>query len=189
MTGQLYIVSAPSGAGKTSLINALLADTARLKVSVSHTTRPMRPGEQEGVNYYFVSTDTFGAMVAQGDFLEHATVFGNLYGTSRRGIEALLAAGDDVVLEIDWQGARRIREIFPGALSIFILPPSIDTLRQRLVQRAQDNAETIERRMRAATEEISHQGEYDDVVLNDDFERALGELRAIVQKRRLGTSP
>jgi guanylate kinase len=128
-------------------------------------------------------------MAAQGEFLEHATVFGNLYGTSRSGIEALLAAGDDVVLEIDWQGARRIREIFPSALSIFILPPSIETLRQRLIQRAQDNADTIERRMRAAAEEISHHGEYDHVVLNDDFERALGDLRAIVKKRRRGTSP
>lgn len=186
MTGQLYIVSAPSGAGKTSLIKALLAEVPGLGVSVSHTTRAMRPGEVDGVNYHFVSPEVFERMAERGDFLEHALVFGNRYGTSRTGVAAQLAAGQDVVLEIDWQGARRIRELFPDAVSIFILPPSIDALRERLEQRAQDEAAVIQRRMAAAAQEISHQGEYDYRILNGEFDTALAELKGIVAARRAG---
>lgn len=186
MTGQLYIVSAPSGAGKTSLIKALLADVPGLCVSVSHTTRARRPGEVDGVNYHFVTPEAFEAMVARGEFLEHAVVFGNRYGTSRAAVAAQLAEGQDVVLEIDWQGARRIRELFPDALSIFILPPSIEALRERLEHRAQDEAAVIERRMEAAAQEISHQGEYDYRIMNGQFDAALAELKNIVEARRAG---
>ncbi|MGE3772017.1 MAG: guanylate kinase [Gammaproteobacteria bacterium] len=188
MSGQLFIVSAPSGAGKTSLVAALLRSTPGIGVSVSHTTRAMRPGEVDGVNYYFVDVPTFTAMEARGDFLESAVVFGNRYGTSRRAVTETLAAGRDLVLEIDWQGARRIRDLFPAAVSVFIMPPSVEELQHRLERRNEDGPETIARRMQAAREEMAHYKEYQYLVVNDDFERARGDLEAIVRVARLSTA-
>lgn len=185
---QLFVISAPSGAGKTSLIQAVVAATPGLRVSVSHTTRGMRPGEREGVDYFFVDVPTFEQMIAREEFLEHAQVFGNLYGTSRPEVDRALAAGDDLVLEIDWQGARRIRALYPQAVTIFILPPSITALRTRLEARGEDRPEVIERRMQAAAAEMSHCGEYEYVVVNDDFAQAVEDLRAIVQASRLRTA-
>ena len=183
--GTLYIISAPSGAGKSSLLRALLeADTGgRLELSVSHTTRAPRPGEIDGSDYHFVDVDIFEAMVTQGDFLEHARVFDHYYGTSRTAVESRLAAGSDVILEIDWQGARRVRELLPGTQSIFILPPSLGALEQRLTTRGQDDAAVIARRMRDAVSEMSHYDEYDYLVINDDFQQALADLQLILQGR------
>jgi guanylate kinase len=183
--GTLYTISAPSGAGKTSLVNALLkADTA-IRVSVSHTTRSKRPGEQDGVNYHFVSSAQFNTFADQGDFLEHAEVFGNCYGTSRSWVEATLNEGWDVILEIDWQGADQVRQVLPDTVGIFILPPSLVALEDRLTQRGQDSAEVISKRMQAAMNEISHFPEADYLVINDDFDRALADLAAIVTAQRL----
>lgn len=184
-TGTLYIISAPSGAGKTSLVKALIELTGNLRVSVSHTTRAMRPGEQEGVNYHFTSRETFLAQVGEGDFLEHAEVFGNLYGTSQQTVERTLAEGHDLILEIDWQGAQQVRNKLPNAHSIFILPPSQAALRERLNQRGQDDDTVIAKRMAEAVAEMSHYVEFDSVVINDDFHTALDDLRAIVRARRL----
>lgn len=181
----LFVVSAPSGAGKTSLLKELLAGDDHLAVSVSHTTRAMRPGERDGSDYHFVGVDTFKAMVAEGRFLEHAQVFDNFYGTAQASVEATLARGLDVVLEIDWQGARQVRERIPGAVSVFILPPSRQALEQRLRGRGQDSDETIARRMRDARSETEHYAEYDYLVVNDDFDTALAQLRAIVGAERL----
>ena len=183
-TGTLYIVAAPSGAGKTSLVKSLVETTPGVVVSISHTTRPHRPGEQDGVHYHFIALPTFEAMIAQGAFLEHAQVFGNRYGTSRAAVLSKLQAGLDVILEIDWQGARQVREQMPNSPSIFILPPSRDALRQRLAGRGQDSAEVIERRMAAALDELSHYVEFDYLVINDQFETALTELRAIMIAQR-----
>lgn len=188
MTGTLYIVSAPSGAGKTSLVNELLAAMDQLAVSVSHTTRAPRPGESSGVHYWFVSQDEFQRMAAADEFLEHACVFGNFYGTSREAVQRELQAGRDVILEIDWQGARQIRDAMPDCVSVFIVPPSRADLERRLRQRGQDSDEVIARRMREAASEMSHFREYDYLVVNDDFDRALGDLRAIVKARRLRCS-
>ena len=182
--GNLYIVSAPSGAGKTSLVKSLVETTPEVVVSVSHTTRPPRPGERDGVHYHFVSSATFEAMQAEGAFLEHAQVFGNRYGTSRAVVLAQLAAGLDVILEIDWQGARQVRALLPSSTTIFILPPSREALRQRLAGRGQDSPETIERRMAAALSELSHYAEFDYLVINDRFSAALEALRAIVIANR-----
>jgi guanylate kinase len=182
--GTLYIVTAPSGAGKTSLVKSLVETTPGVVVSVSHTTRPPRPGEQDGVHYHFVSLATFEAMQAEGAFLEHAQVFGNRYGTSRAAVMAQLAAGLDVILEIDWQGARQVRGLMPDSATIFILPPSRTTLRQRLAGRGQDSAEIIEQRMAAALDELSHYAEFDYLVINDEFPVALEALRAIVIANR-----
>ena len=184
-TGVLFVVSAPSGAGKTSLLRALIPTDDRLRLSVSHTTRPPRPGEQDGVHYHFVERARFEAMVAEGAFLEHAQVFDNLYGTAERSVRDQLAAGHDVVLEIDWQGARQVRARFPEAVTVFIAPPSVAALRERLSGRGQDGPEVIERRMRDARSELSHYGEYDYLVVNDQFEQALADLRAIVAAERL----
>ncbi len=184
--GTLYIFSAPSGAGKTSLVTALLKQTQNLVVSVSHTTRALRPGEENGVHYHFVAIPAFEQMVADNVFLEHAKVFDNYYGTSQTAIEQLLAAGQDVILEIDWQGARQVRGRMPNAVSVFILPPSRAALESRLKGRGQDSDDIIARRMRAAISEMSHYGEYDFVVVNDDFAQALAELGAIVTTHRLG---
>jgi guanylate kinase len=181
----LYIVSAPSGAGKTSLVKALVEATPAVTVSVSHTTRAPRPGEQDGVNYHFVSKAAFETMVGQDVFLEHAPVFDNYYGTSGDWVSAQLQAGTDVILEIDWQGARQVRQRMPQACSIFILPPSRAALEQRLRGRGQDGEDVIARRMRDAQAEMSHYGEFDYLVINDDFATALGELRAILVARRL----
>jgi guanylate kinase len=181
--GTLYIISAPSGAGKSSLLQALLAadDCDNLELSVSHTTRAPRPGEVDGREYHFVDTDTFEAMVLRDEFLEHAQVFDNYYGTSRDAVETRLAAGFDVILEIDWQGARRVRELLPEAVSIFILPPSLAALEHRLTRRGQDDADVIARRMRDAVSEMSHYDEYHYLVINDDFEQALADLGLILR--------
>ena len=184
-TSTLFIVSAPSGAGKTSLLRELLRHDAQLSLSVSHTTRAMRPGEEGGVHYHFVDVPTFEQLVAEGVFIEHARVFDNYYGTSEQAVRDQLAAGQDVVVEIDWQGAQQVRRRFPGAVSIFIVPPSIEALRERLSGRSQDSEEIIERRMRDARAELSHYPEYDYLVVNDVFEEALQQLGCIVIGERL----
>ena len=178
--GQLYVIAAPSGAGKTSLVKALRAALPALQVSISHTTRPPRPNEQDGREYHFVTPDDFLALAAAGGFLEHAEVFGNRYGTGRTEVEQRLASGHDVILEIDWQGARQVRAARPGTTSIFILPPSLDALRQRLTGRQTDSAEVIARRLAEARGDLSHWSEFDYVVVNDVFDRTLGELQQIL---------
>ena len=183
-TGTLYIVAAPSGAGKTSLVKCLVETTPGVAVSVSHTTRSPRPSEREGEHYYFTALAAFETMIVDGAFLEHAQVFGNRYGTSRVAVQTQLAAGLDVILEIDWQGARQVRALMPDSSSIFILPPSREALRQRLAGRAQDSIEVIERRMAAALDELSHYAEFDYLVINDDFAAALEALRAILIAHR-----
>ncbi|MAC45766.1 MAG: guanylate kinase [Oceanospirillum sp.] len=182
--GTLYILSAPSGAGKSSLVSALLEQTDAIKVSVSHTTRAARPGEEDGVNYNFVSVDDFKALIAQDAFLEHAEVFGNFYGTSRLWLEEQLSQGIDIILEIDWQGARQVRDLMPEAVGIFILPPSRAALQQRLDNRGQDSAEIIAGRMAEAVSEMSHFDEYDYVIINDKFDQALIELRSVIIAQR-----
>ncbi|HGY9624073.1 guanylate kinase [Pseudomonas juntendi] len=184
-SGTLYIVSAPSGAGKTSLVTALTKDDPKIRVSVSHTTRAMRPGEQHGVNYHFVQHEAFKALIEQGDFLEHAEVFGNFYGTSRSALQQTLEQGYDLILEIDWQGAQQVRKLMPEALSVFILPPSQQALRQRLDNRGQDSEAIIEGRMKEAVSEMQHYDEYDYVIINDDFDVALKELKAVFVANRL----
>ena len=186
--GQLLIISAPSGAGKTSLIKALVDAEARIEVSVSHTTRPMRPGERDGINYHFVSETEFLSLRDAGAFFEWAEVFGNFYGTGIAQLEARLAEGADVILEIDWQGAQQVRRLLPDSAWAFILPPSVDALKARLQSRGQDNDDTIDVRMGAARSEISHWEEADYLIINDDFDTALTELRAIVHSLRLRTS-
>ncbi|MCR9185473.1 MAG: guanylate kinase [Halieaceae bacterium] len=186
-TGTLYTVSAPSGAGKTSLVNALLARSPALQVSVSHTTRAQRPGEQDGVNYHFVDEATFLGMLEEAEFLEHARVFGNLYGTSQGWVETQLAAGTDVILEIDWQGAAQVKRLLPNTCGIFILPPSREALEQRLTGRGQDDPAVIASRLAEAVEEMSHYVQSDYLVVNNDFETALAELEAIVLSHRLQT--
>jgi len=183
--GTLYIFAAPSGAGKTSLVKALLDKSDGIEVSVSHTTRAPREGEVDGVNYHFTDIAAFNVMVNEGAFLEHAQVFDNLYGTARANIEQRLAAGVDVILEIDWQGARQVRQQFPDSLGVFILPPSRQALEDRLRGRGQDGDEVIARRMRDAESEMSHYAEFDYLVINDDFETALEELKAIITANRL----
>ena len=187
-TGTLYTVSAPSGAGKTSLVNALLPRCPDLLVSISHTTRPMRPGEEDGVNYHFVAQDQFLAMLERAEFLEHARVYGNLYGTSGVWVEAQLKQGRDVILEIDWQGAQQVKHLLPEAQAIFIVPPSRDALRQRLIARGQDDPAIIQARMDEAVEEMSHYVEGDYLVVNQDFDQALDALHSIVCSQRLRTS-
>lgn len=186
-TGTLFTVSAPSGAGKTSLGQALVESDSQVTVSVSHTTRPMRPGEEDGVNYHFVSRDDFRRMLSRDAFLEHAPVFDNYYGTSREWVQRTLATGTDVILEIDWQGAAQVRRQLPETVGIFILPPSQEALRQRLTGRGQDEQSVIERRMDQAIDEMTHYMEADYLVINDVFDHALTELRAIViaQRQRL----
>ncbi len=182
--GTLYIISAPSGAGKTSLVKALLEQTEQIMVSVSNTTRGARPGEVDGRDYHFTEIDTFKRMIEQGDFLEHAQVFDNFYGTSQASVLEQMAKGMDVILEIDWQGAQQVREKMPEAVSIFILPPSREELESRLRGRNTDSDEVIERRMRDAISEMSHYNEFDYLVFNDDFDTALSELRSIILARR-----
>ena len=186
--GQLLIISAPSGAGKTSLIKALVDAETRIEVSVSHTTRPMRPGERDGINYYFVSEAEFLSLRDAGAFFEWAEVFGNFYGTGIAQLEARLAEGADVILEIDWQGAQQVRRLLPDSAWAFILPPSVDALKLRLQSRGQDNDNTIDVRMGAARSEISHWEEAGYLIINDDFDTALTELRAVVHSLRLRTS-
>ncbi|HLQ24249.1 MAG TPA: guanylate kinase [Acidiferrobacterales bacterium] len=179
--GQLFILSAPSGAGKSSLARALVESLPNLAVSISHTTRAPRPGEQHGVHYYFVDEPEFQALTAAGHFLEHAYVFGNFYGTSRATVERLLNSGKDVILDIDWQGARRTKELIPHAKGIFILPPSRAVLQERLFNRAQDAHAVVTRRLREAVVEMRHYTEFDYVIVNDDFAAALSDLKAIIQ--------
>ncbi|WP_191490179.1 guanylate kinase [Pseudomonas sp. FEN] len=188
-TGTLYIISAPSGAGKTSLVKALIDAEPQIRVSVSHTTRAMRPGEANGVNYHFVDRAEFVRMVEHGDFLEQAEVFGNLYGTSQSHLQQTLDEGHDLILEIDWQGAEQVRRQMPAARSIFILPPSQQALRQRLTNRGQDSDAIIEGRMREAVSEMSHYVEYDFLIINDDFAHALDDLKAIFRANRLQQRP
>jgi len=184
-SGTLFIISAPSGAGKTSLVKALTDDLNHIRVSVSHTTRAMRPGERDVVNYHFVDRAEFERMNAQGDFLEQAEVFGNCYGTSRSALQQTLDQGHDLILEIDWQGAQQVRKLMPQTRSIFILPPSQQALRQRLTNRGQDSDEIIEGRMREAVSEMEHYDEYEYVIINDDFATALEDLKAVFRANRL----
>jgi len=183
--GKLYIISAPSGAGKTSLVKQLTADLEQLTVSVSHTTRQMRAGEIHRKDYYFSTVAEFTQMIADHAFLEHAQVFDNFYGTAQHSVEQLLDNGVDVILEIDWQGAQQVRKRLPDCLSIFILPPSIEILQQRLENRGQDSKEIIDRRMQDAVKEMSHCDEFNYLIVNDDFNIALTELKSIIRCHRL----
>jgi guanylate kinase len=179
--GILFILSAPSGAGKTSLVKALLQREPTLGLAISHTTRAPRPGEVDGIHYHFVAEGHFLSLIEDGAFLEHARVFGNRYGTTEAQVREALAAGQDLLLEIDWQGARQVRERFPGAVSIFILPPSAEALAARLRGRGQDSEAIIARRLREARDEMSHYGEYDYLVVNDRFAEALNDLACVVR--------
>ena len=183
--GTLFIVSAPSGAGKTSLVRALLEEVEGVRASVSYTTRPPRPGERDGIAYHFVDAAAFETMVQAGDFLEHARVFDHCYGTARTSVEAILEGGEDVILEIDWQGAGQVRRLIPDTVSVFILPPSRAILEERIRGRKQDSDQVIQRRMQDAVSEMSHYADYDFLLLNDDFERARNDLEAIIRARRL----
>jgi guanylate kinase len=183
--GNLFVIVAPSGAGKTSLVDALLKRDSNIRLSISYTTRAPRQGEQNAREYHFVDKPVFEKMIAAGDFLEHANVYGNYYGTSKRWIEEQIAGDHDVLLEIDWQGAAQVRKLFPAVVGIFILPPSIDELRKRLQGRGKDSPEAIERRMASAREEISHVLEFEYIIVNERFESALDDLIAIVRAARL----
>lgn len=183
--GNLYVISAPSGTGKTTLVDALVDSFANITVSISHTTRPQRPNEIHGENYYFIGQTEFDQMIEHHDFLEHAKVFGFSYGTSNRWVEQTLAQGIDVILEIDWQGCQQIQRLFGHCISIFILPPSVEHLFQRLTKRNQDNAEVIRQRIQDVHETTKHINEYDYIVINDDFNDALQDLTAIVTAGRL----
>ena len=184
-SGRLFLVTAPSGAGKSSLVNALLQLEPSIKLSISHTTRAPRPGEENGREYHFVTVEEFEAMKARGDFLESALVHGNYYGTSRVWIEEQMKAGNDVLLEIDWQGARQVRERFAGTVGIFILPPSIEALEWRLHHRGTDSEQTITRRLLGAGAEMAHAPEFEYVIINEDFDVALSQMRAVVIASRL----
>lgn len=183
--GTLYVISAASGAGKTSLVSAVLQQVSEIEVSVSHTTRAPREGEVDGVNYYFVDRDKFQEMVEAGEFFESASVFGNMYGTSRQHIQEQLLKGKDVILEIDWQGARQIRRLMTDCKSIYIAPPSITALRERLSKRGQDDEAIINKRMREAISEMSHYAEFEYLVINDDFDEARDNLAAIIKGNRM----
>ena len=183
--GSLYVISAASGAGKTTLVSAMLQQVSDLEVSVSHTTRTPRDGEVDGVNYHFVDKDKFEKMVEAGEFFESASVFGNMYGTSRQHIQEQLLKGKDVILEIDWQGARQIRQLMTDCKSIYIAPPSITALRERLSKRGQDDEAVINKRMREAVSEMSHYAEFEYLVINDDFDEARDNLAAIIKGNRM----
>jgi guanylate kinase len=182
--GVLFVVTAPSGAGKSSLIDALLKSDASLRLSISYTTREPRPGEKDGREYHFVDQKTFLAMRERGEFLESAEVHGNYYGTSKQVIRDTLERGQDLILEIDWQGARQVRALYPGCVGIFILPPSMEELERRLRGRGQDSEEVIRRRLANAREELEHQREFEYAIINKDFEAAKGELAEIIRNER-----
>jgi guanylate kinase len=182
--GSIFLIAAPSGAGKSSLVKALLNKDARLHLSVSHTTRTPRQGEQDGREYHFISRDQFNAMREAKEFLESAEVYGNGYGTSAKWIRNELAQGNDVLLEIDWQGAQQVRTLFPACVDIFILPPSLESLEQRLIGRGTDTKEVISRRLAAAHEDLSHAGEFEYVIINDQFSDAVDDLAAVVRSGR-----
>jgi len=184
----LYVVAAPSGGGKTSLVAALLERDPQIGLSISYTTRPPRPGEEDGVHYHFVDKEKFDELYREGAFLESATVYGHFYGTSRAAVEQRLDQGFDVMLDIDWQGAQQVRMSFPSCISLFILPPSLEELRRRLSQRGQDSDEVIEHRMQQARAEIAHFAEFDFLVINDNFDEALDDLHSIVRHHRLNRS-
>lgn len=188
-TGRLFVIAAPSGAGKTTLIRALVASDPALQVAVSHTTRSPRTGERDGVHYYFVDASTFAAMRERGEFLESATVFGHCYGTSKQAVSEAMRHGDDVILEIDWQGAEQVRASSLGAVSIFLLPPCREILVERLRGRGQDTAEEIAKRAAQALDDISHHAEFDHLVVNDTFNAALTTLRDVVAATRRGEKP
>jgi guanylate kinase len=185
MAGNLYVVAAPSGAGKTTLVRLLLERQADVHLSISNTTREPRPGEQNGREYHFTTVDAFRGMISRGEFLEWAEVHGNFYGTSKKWIADQLAEGGDVLLEIDWQGAQQVRKLFPEAIGIFILPPSMEELERRLTGRGTDAAEVIARRLAAAQAEMRHVGEFDYVIINNQLEEALADLLAVVRASRL----
>jgi len=182
--GKLFVITAPSGAGKSSLINALLKDDPALKLSISYTTRPPRPGEENAREYHFVDDAAFLAMRGRGEFLESAKVHGNRYGTSKKVIQDALARGQDLVLEIDWQGAQQVRKLYPDCVGIFILPPSVEELERRMRNRGQDSEAVIRRRLENAREELGHQGEFKYVIINKDFDAARQELADIIRKER-----
>ena len=186
--GVLYIVSAPSGAGKTSLVKALLKNDPAIRLSVSYTTRTPRPGEVDGRDYHFTDRHQFEKMLAEGEFLEHAEVYGNFYGTSKGSITHDLNAGHDILLEIDWQGAEQVKQHFPMSASIYIMPPSPEALRSRLIGREQDSEEVIERRLAAAAADIAHAGSFDYIIVNDDFDHALQDMIAVTRSIRLETA-
>ncbi len=186
--GKIYVIAAPSGAGKSTLVNALCKLDDGVQLSVSHTTRGIRPGEKNGVNYFFVSTIEFQKMVENNDFLEYAEVYGNFYGTNINTIKEFLATGKDIILEIDWQGARQIRKLFNDAVLIFIAPPSLEILEQRLRDRKTDSLEVIEKRLSMAMEDISHVAEFDYIIINDDFNTALQDLCSIIRAARNKTA-
>jgi guanylate kinase len=188
LSGNLIVVSAPSGAGKSTLVNAVLADDPRLKLSVSHTTRAPRQGEVDGREYHFVTVDAFHAMSARGEFLENARVHGNFYGTSQLWIQQTRARDLDIVLEIDWQGAQQVRRLFADAVSIFIMPPSLEELERRLRSRGKDSEPVIRERLANASEEMSHAAEFDYCIINKDFEEAKQDLAAVVRAARLKTA-
>ena len=184
MSGKLFVITAPSGAGKTSLIDAVMRDDPTLSVSVSYTTRQPRPGEKNGVDYHFVDRPAFEAMERRGEFLESAEVHGNRYGTSRKVILDAVERGEDLILEIDWQGAQQVRRLYPGCIGIFILPPSVEELERRMRARGQDSEEVIRRRLQNAREELEHAGEFKYAIINKDFETAQRELAEILRKER-----
>jgi guanylate kinase len=181
----ILVLSAPSGGGKTSLARALVAQRDDVEITVSHTTREQRPGEQDGVHYFFVDRPGFETMIEADEFIEYATVFGNYYGTSTEAIEKLILNGKHAILDIDWQGARNVRKRYPSAISVFVMPPSVEALEQRLRERRQDSEQVIQRRMEEAANEISHKDEFDVIIVNDDFDNALAQLGQVLDD--LGT--
>lgn len=188
ISGCLYIVAAPSGGGKTSMVNELVKNVDKVEISISHTTRPKRPAEKEGVDYYFISEQEFSKMIKNGEFVEYARVFDHFYGTSIKQITSKLSEGKDVVLDIDWQGAQQIKKIYPNSVSVFVVPPSLHVLQDRLIDRAQDNQEIILKRMQRAKDEMRHYAEFDYLIINDNFAKACMDLIAIVTAQRLSMS-
>ena len=187
LLGSLYVISAPSGAGKTSLVKAMVESTPHMKVSISYTTRTLRTGEQDGTNYHHVTESQFLELIEKDTFIEYAKVFNNYYGTSKTWVSEQLESGEDVILEIDWQGAKQVKQIFPHAKSIFILPPNLDALKQRLMGRGRDDKNEIDYRMSQAISEMSHYVDFDYTIINDEFDLALRDMQTIIRSQRLST--